>query len=117
MVVRQVVGPQRAWGSKRWSTTDPPEFYKRHKIVRVAPETYTYDEGTYVASGNGVTRVFTFPHLLGVLPRYATVDAASKDARPPFTVSTSTTDVTVTFAEAPLSGTNNVSLAYRMMTG
>lgn len=117
MAVREVVGPTRAWGSKYRSSTDPPELYKRKKIVRPGPETYTYDEGTFVASGDGSTRVFTFGHLLAAVPRYVTVDAGSKDARPPFTVSSTSTQVTVTFTEAPLAGTNNVSLVWLVTTG
>jgi hypothetical protein len=60
-------------------------------------------------SGDGSTTSFTISHSLGEIPRSASVIAASEEASTDFWVSgKSSTDITITYARAPVSGTDNL---------
>lgn len=69
--------------------------------------------GKATASGNGSTTVFTIAHGLGSLPTYAFVDCSSHSIARTWTVDS--TNITVTFASAPSSGTNNVIIYWRVI--
>lgn len=62
--------------------------------------------GKATASGNGSTTVFNIAHGLGSTPNHAFVQCQSHNIG--FTYATDATNITVTFASAPGSGTNNV---------
>jgi hypothetical protein len=60
-------------------------------------------------SGDGSTTSFTISHSLGETPRSASVIASSEEASTDFWVSgKSSTDITITYARAPVSGTDNL---------
>jgi hypothetical protein len=60
-------------------------------------------------SGDGSTTSFTISHSLGETPRSVSVLPASEDASTDFWVSSkSASDVTITYARAPVSGTDNL---------
>ena len=60
-------------------------------------------------SGDGSTTSFTISHTLGETPRSASVLASSEEASTDFWVSAkSDTDITITYARAPVSGTDNL---------
>jgi hypothetical protein len=69
-------------------------------------------EGSRTAtfSGNGSQTVFTIAHELVGTPKMAVVTAGSSDAKGDFYVTYDATNITVTYATAPPSGTNNVVL-------
>lgn len=69
--------------------------------------------GKSTASGNGTTTVFTIAHGLGSTPSYVFVDCSSHAIARTFTVDG--TNITVTFASAPSSGTNNVIIYWRVI--
>ena len=69
--------------------------------------------GKSTASGNGSTTVFTIAHGLGATPGYAFVDCSSHAIARTWTVDG--TNITVTFASAPSSGTNNVIIYWRVV--
>lgn len=69
--------------------------------------------GKATASGNGTQPVFTIAHGLGALPSYAFVDCSSHSIARTWTVDS--TNITVTFASAPPSGTNNVIIYWRVI--
>lgn len=68
--------------------------------------------GTATFSGTGSATVFNIAHGLQQAPSTWSVDAASTAANGTFYVTASATQLTVTFAVAPASGTNNVVLAW-----
>jgi hypothetical protein len=60
-------------------------------------------------SGDGSTSSFTFSHSLGEKPKSVSVLASSEEASTDFWVSgRSSTDITITYARAPVSGTDNL---------
>ena len=60
-------------------------------------------------SGDGSTTSFTISHSLGETPRSASVLASSEEASTDFWVSAkSATDITITYARAPVSGSGNL---------
>jgi hypothetical protein len=67
-------------------------------------------KGVETQSGDGSTKTFSIPHeLSGRAPSMVSVDAASEDASTDFYVSNRTgTDIEITYAAAPASGTNNL---------
>jgi hypothetical protein len=69
--------------------------------------------GKATASGNGSTTSFTIAHGLGATPGYAFVDCSSHAIARTWTVDG--TNITVTFASAPSSGTNNVIIYWRVI--
>ena len=62
--------------------------------------------GKTTASGNGSTTVFNIPHGLGVTPHDVLIQCSSHNIG--FTRTEDNTNIIVTFASAPPSGTNNV---------
>lgn len=65
---------------------------------------------TATASGDGTATTFTLGHSLGVAPTVAHVQATSADASGAFHVSNkTTTTIDVTFASAPVTGTDNLT--------
>ena len=74
--------------------------------------------GKSTASGNGSTTVFNIAHGLGSNPTYAFVSVAQSGTTNPQINRSYTTDATnivVTFATAPSSGTNNVIINWRVV--
>lgn len=69
--------------------------------------------GKATASGNGSTTQFTIAHGLGATPSYVFIDCSSHSINRTFTVDG--TNITVTFASAPSSGTNNVIIYWRVI--
>lgn len=69
--------------------------------------------GKSVASGDGSTTVFNIAHGLGSNPTYAFVDCSSHAIGRTFT--TDATNIVVTFASAPPTGTNNVIIYWRVV--
>jgi hypothetical protein len=63
-------------------------------------------------SGTGAQTVFTITHELGVTPDFISVEAGSDDARGEFTRTKDATNITITYAIAPPSGTNNVKFEW-----
>jgi hypothetical protein len=70
--------------------------------------------GKATASGNGSTTVFNIPHSMGANPTVAMVQCSSHTTA--FTYTTDTTNIVVTFASAPPSGTGNVIFYWRAVT-
>lgn len=71
------------------------------------------NSGVAVFSGNGSTTAFTITHGLYATPTSWYAEAASAAANGASFTTASSTTLTVTFAVAPATGTNNVSLAWR----
>jgi hypothetical protein len=69
--------------------------------------------GKATASGNASTTVFNIAHGLGSTPGYAFVDCSSHTIARTWTVDG--TNIVVTFASAPPSGTNNVIIYWRVI--
>jgi hypothetical protein len=72
----------------------------------------TENSGTATFSGNGTTTVFTIAHGLAGTPKSYRVEAGSADAKGDKYVTADATNLTVTFATAPPTGTNNVVLVW-----
>lgn len=67
--------------------------------------------GKQTFSGDGVTTAFTWSHLMGATtPSRINITPGSSAARGDFHVTATSTQITVTYATAPASGTNNVVL-------
>jgi hypothetical protein len=73
----------------------------------------TVNSGTATFSGNGSQTQFTIPHGLIGIPKSYRVEAGSSDAKGDKYVTADDTNLTVTFATAPPSGTNNVVLVWQ----
>jgi hypothetical protein len=73
----------------------------------------TENSGTATFSGNGSQTQFTIPHGLAGAPISWRVEAGSADAKGNKYVTADATNLTVTFATAPQSGTNNVVLVWQ----
>jgi parallel beta-helix repeat protein len=71
------------------------------------------NSGTATFSGNGSTTTFTIAHGLAGTPKSWRVEAGSSDAKGDKYVTADDTNLTVTFATAPPSGTNNVVLVWQ----
>jgi hypothetical protein len=69
--------------------------------------------GKSQASGNASTTVFNIAHGVGSNPTYAFVNCSSQTID--FTYVTDATNIVVTFATAPASGTNNVVMYWRVV--
>lgn len=69
--------------------------------------------GSASFNGTGAQTVFNIPHTLGVVPTEYSVDPGSAGANALFFVSADATNLIVTFAAAPASGTNNVVLRWQ----
>ena len=69
--------------------------------------------GKSTASGNGSTTVFNIAHGLGSNPTYTFVNCSS--ILTTFTYVTDATNIVVTFASAPASGSNNVVMYWRVV--
>jgi hypothetical protein len=69
--------------------------------------------GKSTASGNGSTTVFTIAHGLGSTPTYTFATCSSLTTGMSYTVDA--TNITVTFATAPPSGSNNVVTYWRVI--
>jgi hypothetical protein len=74
------------------------------------PVKYLKNGGTATFSGTGTQTTFTIPHGLAGTPKVAVVTAGSNDAKGDFYVTYDATNIIVTYATAPPSGTNNVVL-------
>jgi hypothetical protein len=72
----------------------------------------TENSGTATFSGNGSQTTFTIAHGLAGTPKVAVVTAGSSDAKGDFYVTYDATNIYVTYATAPPSGTNNVVLRW-----
>jgi hypothetical protein len=70
----------------------------------------TENGGTATFSGNGSTKTFTIAHGLASTPTKVLVTAGSDAAKGDFYVTADATNITVTYATAPPTGTNNVIL-------
>jgi parallel beta-helix repeat protein len=70
----------------------------------------TENSGTATFSGNGSTTTFNIPHGLASTPKMAVVTAGSNGAKGDFYVTYDATNIIVTYATAPPTGTNNVVL-------
>jgi hypothetical protein len=68
--------------------------------------------GTATFSGTGTQTTFTIAHGLAGTPKMAVVTAGSNDAKGNFYVTYDATNIYVTYATAPPSGTNNVVLRW-----
>jgi hypothetical protein len=80
------------------------------KIHAARGEYLTENNGTATFSGTGSQTQFTIPHGLAGTPKVAVVTAGSSDAKGDFYVTYDNTNIYVTYATAPPSGTNNVVL-------
>lgn len=81
------------------------------KTVSISEE----NSGTETQSGDGATTTFTIPHGLASTPNLGDVDvtAASADAAGDFYISnTTSTDIEITYASAPTSGTDNLKWSF-----
>jgi hypothetical protein len=83
--------------------------------TETGPPVYrSVDANKATFSGNGVNKVFTINHICWTTPSNVQVTPASAAAEIAFAVTAITSSqITVTFASAPASGTNNVVLHYR----
>jgi len=72
----------------------------------------TEKSGTATFSGTGAQTTFTIAHGLNGTPKMAVVTAGSSGAKGDFYVTYDATYITVTYATAPPSGTNNVILRW-----
>jgi parallel beta-helix repeat protein len=70
----------------------------------------TENGGVATFSGDGSTKTFTIAHGLASTPTKVLVTAGSDAAKGDFYVTADATNITVTYATAPPSGTNNVVL-------
>jgi hypothetical protein len=89
-------------------------------LGNTGPKVYGYDTsyvvrngGTATFSGNGSQTTFTIAHGLAGTPKSWRVEAGSADAKGDKYVTADATNLTVTFATAPPSGTNNVVLVWQ----
>lgn len=83
--------------------------YQEVDVDRLSNE----ETGQAVFSGDGSATIFTIPHNLGSAIKRAFLQPRSADAAGDAWVSNLTdTDIEVTFAAAPASGTDNVVLDY-----
>lgn len=72
--------------------------------------------GKSVASGNASTTIFNIAHGLGSNPTYAFISVAQSGTPPrDNSFTTDATNIVVTFATAPSSGTNNVVIYWRVV--
>lgn len=69
--------------------------------------------GKSTASGNGSTTVFNIAHGLGSIPTYTFIVCSSLTNTNTYTADA--TNIVVTFATAPVSGTNNVIIYWRVV--
>jgi hypothetical protein len=81
-------------------------------VTKYNPGYVTENGGTATFSGNGSQTTFTIAHGLAGTPKTALITAGSSDAKTNFYVTYDATNITVTFATAPPSGTNNVVLRW-----
>lgn len=70
--------------------------------------------GTATANGNASTAVFTIAHGLGMTPSYISVQGTSVDTDDDFYFSADATNITVTFAFPPPTGTSNLTFIWRV---
>jgi hypothetical protein len=84
-------------------------LYGTNKIINDTQTPFT-NGGTATFSGNGSNKVFTIAHGLASAPTKVLVTAGSDAAKGDFYVTADATNITVTYATAPASGTNNVVL-------
>jgi parallel beta-helix repeat protein len=82
-------------------------------VVRRNVGYVTENSGTATFSGNGSQTQFTIPHGLAGTPKSWRVEAGSADAKGDKYVTADATNLTVTFATAPPSGTGNVVLVWQ----
>ncbi len=104
---RTVMGP--TWRGKilSWVKTSTGDMLLRGELV--VPEVGLMD-GSFTATGDGLTTVFTIPHGLSAAPsRYLVFPEKPAST---FTVTTNATNIVVTFSAAPANG-SAVQLGYR----
>ena len=66
-------------------------------------------KGTSIQSGNGVLTSFTIPHTLGTTPTFINIQAGSFDAQDIGYITANSTNITINYNVAPLTGTNNLT--------
>ena len=82
-----------------------------NEVVVDVQEAEEIANGSATFSGDGVATTFSIPHGLSYTPSRAVVTATSADAAGDFYVSgIGATNITVEYAAAPASGTDNVSM-------
>lgn len=79
----------------------------------IAPIDNTESYGVQTSNGTGALTAFVIPHGLGVVPQQFSAIAASVAAATSFYVTADATNLTVTYAVAPATGTGNVVLSWR----
>lgn len=72
--------------------------------------------GVATFSGTGAVTAFTIPHGLEIAPKTILWNAKSADAKGDAYVSVDATNITLTYAVAPASGTGNVVVSWRAET-
>jgi hypothetical protein len=101
------------------STSRPLSFSGSAVTVTDDPNNDTIDiaissggiaKGVKSLSGDGTTKVFVFTHGVSPTPTTAFIQANSNDARGSYIVSVDSTNITVTYAFPPPSGSGNISL-------
>jgi hypothetical protein len=86
--------------------------YQVYNSGNAGPIVYLKNGGTATFSGNGSQTQFTIAHGLAGTPKVVVVTAGSNDAKGDFYVTYDATNIYVTYATAPPSGTNNVVLRW-----
>ena len=92
--------------------TAPISDHGINTIIKYNRGYVTENSGTATFSGDGTTTTFTIAHGLVSTPTTYYVEAASADAAGDKYVTADDTNLTVTFATAPPSGTDNVVLKW-----
>jgi hypothetical protein len=65
--------------------------------------------GLATSSGNGTTTAFTIPHGLTVTPNYVNIIPSNPSSMGNYTITVDATNITITYATSPATGTNNLS--------
>lgn len=76
-------------------------------------DVYTIKNGASIQSGNGTTKVFNIAHGLAATPLRANVDPGSIDATGSPVITTTSTNVVVTYQIAPPSGSSNLTFLWQ----
>lgn len=74
---------------------------------------YVETNGTFIESGDNVTKDFTIPHTLSTTPTGYTIEAGNEDTILPYWLSVDATFLYVHFTYPPKTGVNNVIINWR----
>jgi hypothetical protein len=74
-------------------------------------------QGLYTANGTGAQTVFNIAHGLGAVPTFYWTSPVTPAAKAPYTVTKDATNLIMTFATAPVFGTNNIKLHWAVSGG